>query len=325
MPSDHATVHAVPELQPGSARKVWLAVGDDGWARMPLIIVRGAHPGPRVLVLAGQHGDEGYGMLAVQRVMGDLDPTALRGTVIAAPCLNVHAWCHGTRAGPFDGTDMNRVHPGDRGGTATQQLAAVLHDVLVPGADLVVDVHGGSAELGDIAFATLVRGADPDAAEVFEAALGVPRMLETGDPAAAPTGRFSDHSGATRLGILGIEACSVRATTTANVDEMAGYVRRALIAGGSLLASESDAVTPRPPERIRTVGVRSSAFGLFVATVDFSDVVSHGQHLGVVVDLFGDEVQRIEAPADGVVLVLRTGVWTRPGHLLVSIGSPAHA
>lgn len=325
MPTDHPTVYAVPELPPASMRKVWLAVGADGWGRLPLVVVRGAEGGPRVVVVAGQHGDEGYGMRAVQRVIDALDPRELRGEVIASPCLNVHAWCHGTRTGLFDGIDMNRVHPGDREGSATQQLVAALHDLLLPGADLVVDVHGGSAELGDIAFATLTRGTERDAVAAFEAALGVPRMLETGDPAAAPTGRLADHAGSTRLGILGIEACSVRATTTENVDEMASYVRRALVASGALPCTGAYAPVAPPAERVQTAGVRSSAFGLFEPTVDFGDVVDRGQHLGVVVDLFGDEVQRVQAPAGGRVLVLRTGVWTRPGHLLVVVGSTTDA
>ena len=44
-----------------------------------------------------------------------------------------------------DTLDLNRVFPGDRGGSHTERLAAALTTHAIDGAEIVIDLHGGGS------------------------------------------------------------------------------------------------------------------------------------------------------------------------------------
>lgn len=119
-----------------------------GWANLmvPLaVIARGS--GPTALVLAGNHGDEYPGQVAVMRLMRELDPGQVNGRLILIPTLSMPAAKAGTRLSPLDGRNFNRCFPGDPAGTPSEVLAHFLSTVLFPWADIVIDIHTGGRSL----------------------------------------------------------------------------------------------------------------------------------------------------------------------------------
>ena len=57
-------------------------------------VVRGAQPGPTLALLSAQHGDEWFGSEFQRRLVSELDPQTLRGTVLASerPLTNRAVW-----------------------------------------------------------------------------------------------------------------------------------------------------------------------------------------------------------------------------------------
>ena len=121
-----------------------------GWANLlvPIAVVNNG-PGPTSLVMAGNHGDEYPGQVAILRLMRLLasSPGRVRGRVILIPALNVPASKAATRLSPLDGKNLNRSFPGDPHGTPTEMLADYLTTVLFPLADVVIDIHTGGRSL----------------------------------------------------------------------------------------------------------------------------------------------------------------------------------
>lgn len=115
-----------------------------GWANLmvPVAVVAGG-PGPTALVLAGNHGDEYPGQVAVMRLLRELTPEQVRGRVILIPTLTMPAAKAGTRLSPLDGKNFNRCFPGDPAGSPSEALADYLTTVLFPLADIVIDIHTG--------------------------------------------------------------------------------------------------------------------------------------------------------------------------------------
>jgi N-alpha-acetyl-L-2,4-diaminobutyrate deacetylase len=115
-----------------------------GWANLmvPVTVVRGGD-GPTALVLAGNHGDEYPGQVAILRLCRELTPERVRGRVILVPCLNMPASRAMTRLSPLDGKNFNRCFPGRADGTVSEVLAHYLSTVLFPLADIVIDIHTG--------------------------------------------------------------------------------------------------------------------------------------------------------------------------------------
>jgi N-alpha-acetyl-L-2,4-diaminobutyrate deacetylase len=119
-----------------------------GWANVMIPIIQIANgPGPNVLVLGGNHGDEYQGQVAAMNLARELTPEKVAGRLLLIPSLNFPAARSGTRLSPIDGMNMNRAFPGEPNGTVTSQIAHYLTNVLFPICDAVVDIHSGGRSL----------------------------------------------------------------------------------------------------------------------------------------------------------------------------------
>lgn len=119
-----------------------------GWANLllPITVLRNGN-GPTVLVLAGNHGDEYPGPVAILRLMRELRPEQVHGRLILIPALNLPAAKAATRLSPLDGKNLNRCFPGQAEGTVTEMIAHYLTTVLFPLADIVIDIHTGGRSM----------------------------------------------------------------------------------------------------------------------------------------------------------------------------------
>ena len=72
-----------------------------GWLPVPVTVVRNGQ-GPTVLMLAGVHGDEYEGQIALSKLARALAPSDLRGCLIVLPAVNAAAAKAGMRSSPID-------------------------------------------------------------------------------------------------------------------------------------------------------------------------------------------------------------------------------
>ena len=135
---------------------------DSAWGaiRLPITVLRGAD-GPHVLLIAGNHGDEYEGIIALLKLAARLQPDGLIGTVVILPSLNHPAVLAGTRTSPIDRGNMNRTFPGRRDGSPTEMIADFVLRELVPPADLVLDLHSGGRTLDFVPSTILHPLAEP--------------------------------------------------------------------------------------------------------------------------------------------------------------------
>lgn len=120
-----------------------------GWAnlRIPISVIRNG-TGPAVLLMAGNHGDEYPGQVAILKLWRELQPEDVTGTLILMPCLNPPAAKASTRLSPLDGRNFNRCFPGNPHGSVSEMLAHYLSTVLFPMAEYVIDLHTGGRSMG---------------------------------------------------------------------------------------------------------------------------------------------------------------------------------
>ncbi len=111
----------------------------------PVLVVNGALPGPALCLTAAVHGDELNGIEMVRRVMHDIDPTKLAGSVIGIPIVNVQGFRRGSRYLP-DRRDLNRYFPGNPNGSAAARIAHSFFTNVIQRCDALVDLHTGSFE-----------------------------------------------------------------------------------------------------------------------------------------------------------------------------------
>ncbi len=119
-----------------------------GWANLMLpvaVIARGT--GPTALVMAGNHGDEYPGQIAIMRLLRELKPEHVSGRLILIPTLTMPAAKAATRLSPLDGKNFNRCFPGNPAGTPSEVVAHYLTTELFPLADIVIDMHTGGRSM----------------------------------------------------------------------------------------------------------------------------------------------------------------------------------
>jgi predicted deacylase len=110
---------------------------------MPVTVLHGRDDGPKVWINAAIHGDELNGVEVVNRVLSELDPKTMNGTLLAVPVVNIHGFITGDRYLP-DRRDLNRSFPGSAKGSLAARLAYMFMTEIVQHCELGIDLHTAS-------------------------------------------------------------------------------------------------------------------------------------------------------------------------------------
>src|ERR1700722_10141057 len=65
---------------------IQVAAGVDAGTNIPVIVINGAKPGPKLAIVAGSHGTEYASIIAVENLA--INPADLSGTLIVLPLIN---------------------------------------------------------------------------------------------------------------------------------------------------------------------------------------------------------------------------------------------
>ncbi|MFF0087606.1 succinylglutamate desuccinylase/aspartoacylase family protein [Streptomyces canus] len=291
-------------------------------ADIPLTLVNGAHPGPRVLITAGVHGGEFTGVDAATRLAALLEPSEVHGQVVVCPVANPPAVYQG-RLGvsPLDGVNINRVFPGDPDGGPTERLAAWLFANLLDGADAYVDLHSGGIDevLKDFVGYRLTGDPELDARTAdMAAALGIEDVV-----LGLNADGGNSHAAAARHGIPAI------LVETGQLGERDPETARRLVGGLYGLLGRLG-VLDREPENPTTVqawvwaaGVTAEATGLWYPEFSAGDDVTEGQVIGHVIDPTDGQEHKVHTPATGRIFYGMRGLTVAPGAELAAIATPA--
>lgn len=291
---------------------------------IPLVLVNGSRPGPRVVLTGGVHGGEFVGTDAAARLAGLLEPEDVTGQVVICPVANPPAVYDG-RLGksPLDGVNINRVFPGDKDGGPTERLAAWLFESVISGADAYADLHSGGIDESMLDFVgyRLTSDEELDAkTRAMAHAVGYERVL---------FGRNAEggnsHAAAARQGIpaILIETGQLGDREPAQAKTLIDGLYRLLLHLGVIEAPQHVApATVQPREWVWTGSVESPATGLWYPDATTGDEVTEGQSIGRVIDPADGSEHKITATATGQILYGMNGLTVAPGAELAAIAVP---
>jgi predicted deacylase len=283
--------------------------------------VRSDEPGPTVALLGGIHGDEDEGVLAVWRVLRDLEGVALRGTVRAVAPANPGAWAAGSRTSPSDDGDLARAFPGDRDGDTTPVLAHSIVDRVIDGADLLIDLHSAGLRYS----MPLFCGVAPDGLRAA-AAFGAP-MIWLHE--SWPSGRSLAAAQVRGIPGMYVECGGGGGIRQADLDAYVTGVLSVMAELGMMPALPRGAALPAP-RWVRgsgdlDAGVRSSRAGLFAATAVAGELVPEGGEVGRLFGCQGQLLEVVRAPHEGVLMFLRRRARITSGDVLFVQATPCEA
>lgn len=139
---------------------------------IPITVIVGpnAQNGEGLLAIGSVHGNEVEGPVAIKKILNRIDTNKVCGRLILIPTLNVPAFKELKRDSPLDGKNFNRVFPGDRNGTISDKMAAIVNDTIFPHAHVVLDIHSGGDTLKFVPVSSFHEMADPEQRRLTEKA-----------------------------------------------------------------------------------------------------------------------------------------------------------
>jgi len=302
------------EIPPASQRRLsWSATElfEGVPVSTPILVVNGALPGPTLCLTAAVHGDELNGIEVVRRVLHDIDPEKLSGSVIGVPIVNLQGFRRGSRYLP-DRRDLNRYFPGNDKGSAAARIAYSFFTSIVMQCNALVDLHTGSferanlpqlrADLRNPDIVTLTQGfgatvilhSNPAEGTLRRAATaaGIPAVtLEAGGPSVLELKEV-------KHGVKGIETLL----------HTLGMVRKMRLWGDP------------EPVYYRSTWVRANRGGILLADVSLGTTVREGDLLGTITDPMNNASTRLYSPYSGRIIGMARNQVVMPGFAAFHVG-----
>jgi uncharacterized protein len=283
-------------LPPGTRHNLHLQLFRDPAGqplRVPVLVVRGAEPGPVLGVTAAIHGNELNGIPAVHRFVHGLDPKRLSGTVAAISVVNIPGFLL-RRRGFSDARDLNRLFPGKTGGTDSQLWIEKLREQFLVRLDYLVDLHTAGPGRTNPVYARI----DLDDPATVELGIAAKPDLILHKPANPKTLRGA----AGELGIpcMTLELGAPQVLQPEIVERATKGLRR--IARHLEMIQRPLNPRSRPPLCGESSWVYTEHGGLLEVFPELLERVREGQLIGRIVNLFGEIVGEYHAPFRGVVI-----------------------
>lgn len=256
--------------------------------------------GPRVLLVAGTHGDEGpWSALAIKELLQH-DQTSLKGRLRVIFTANPLAAESDARNSPLDSpncVDLDGCFPGNPRGSHTERIAAHLAP-LVADSDIVLDLHGGGSWNVN-AFSKRFEGSEDLVTD-----MGAPFFRD----APNKPGGLTTYAKAQGAKVINVEIGGRSGEEVAWCRHIVQGLERILY-NHDVLKLDTPPTPPEPGVEVGpTEAVRSSTAGIFVPTVRENGVgtmVSGGTELGKILDLHTlEELEVFTAPYDPTALML---------------------
>lgn len=306
------------EFPPVSVTQLRVQMVGDGLGQiihLPVVVIRGAEPGPTVGVTAAIHGNELNGVQIVHQLIREIEPESLRGTIIAVPVVNVPGYLRGERHFN-DGTDLNRIMPGKARGTPSVVYAHRFMTRVAAEFEYLIDLHTASS--GRIN--SLYVRADLTHPETAWMALAQNPQIIVHNVGGDGTLR----SAAMERGIPSI---------TVEVGNPARFQKKLVsagVVGVTNVLSHLRMIEPTE-ERVETAPVvckssywmYSEAGGILEVLPGLAQYVHEGDIVARVSDVFGNLVDQYAAPTAGIVVGKSINPVNQTGSRVVHIGVPA--
>ncbi|BCH21602.1 succinylglutamate desuccinylase/aspartoacylase family protein [Mesorhizobium sp. L-8-3] len=296
-----------------------------GVVPVPIVCIRNG-AGPTALLMAGSHGDEYEGQVALAALAREIDPADVRGRIIILPALNAPAVEAGRRVSPLDAGNLNRSFPGDPVGGPTAMIAHYVTTVLLAMADLAIDLHAGGRSC-DYLPCALIRsgGTEKELRELADLAVAFGAPVTSISDGSGGGGRTTFSAVGLGLGVpvLTAELGGRAALSREGLAIAERGLLRVLQRYGILSGTSADPASPTRFMRVRGRGAFIYAMrkGLFEPAAELGAAVEAGQLAGVIhsIDRPWQAPESVVFTEDGMVACRRAPMLTEPGDCLYKL------
>lgn len=278
---------------------------------LPVTVINGIEPGPRLWLSAAIHGDELNGVEIIARVLSKIDPQKLRGTIIAVSIVNVFGFIEQSRYLP-DRRDLNRSFPGSETGSLASRLANLFMREIVDRSTHGIDLHTAAVHRTNLP--QIRANLEDEMTYRCAKAFGAPLMMH------ASTRDGSLRHAATKKGI---PVLLYEAGEALRFDPLAIEVGVAGIMGVmNCLEMYQDELAPSVGDSLETKKskwIRASCGGIFHLEVNLGEKVAKKQQLGYITNAFGEKRVAVRANVNGIVISYTQNPLVNQGDAIIHL------
>ncbi len=280
-----------------------------------VLVLNGVKSGPKLCLTGAVHGDELNGIEIVRRLMYDIDPKKLQGTVIGVPIVNLQGFRRGSRYLP-DRRDLNRFFPGNPDGSSAARIAHSFFSEIVSHCDLLIDLHTGSFRRTNL---PQLR-ADLTKAEVDNLAkkMGAIVVVQS-EGAEGSLRRAAVENG---IPAVTLEAGAPHELSRADIEHGVKSIESAMDNLG-MIHRRRFWERAAEPVYYESTWIRAKDGGMLFSEVALGNEVLQGDLLGVVTDPITNKSSEIRAPFDGQIIGMALNQVMFPGFAAYHIGHKA--
>ena len=298
--------------------------GSDAALSIPVAVVHGAKSGPVLALVAGAHGTEYTSIIALEKLIGMLNPSEISGTVIIVPLINIQSFEQKVpHVNPVDKKSMNRFYPGKMDGTQTERASYLITKQVVEQCDHLIDLHGGDLDesLRPYSYWTKTGNEKQDQiSREMVLAFGLDHIIISADrPKDPQASRYLENTATIR----GKPSITVEAghAGTVETDDLNALINGCLNVMRYLkMLPGTSSIVEHPVWIEKVVTLGSEQTGIFYPAVKRGTYVEQGMKVGYVTDYVGKVVFEARAPVAGIVLYVCAVPSMTKGATIANIG-----
>ena len=312
--SDNTIEIAKEIITPGQLRRFELPVSrltTQTLLSLPVTVVNGVDPGPKLWLSAAIHGDELNGVEIIAQILGRVDPKQLRGTIIAVSIVNVFGFIEQSRYLP-DRRDLNRSFPGSENGSLASRLANLFMREIVERSTHGIDLHTAAVHRTNLP--QIRANLEDETTYRCAKAFGAPIMMHS-------KSRFGSlRHAATKKGlpVLLYEAGEALRFDPRAIE----FGVRGILRVMNCLEMYQDELISNPADSLESRDskwIRASCGGIFHLEVNLGEKVTRKQELGFITNAFGEKRVAVRATVNGIVISYTQNPLVNQGDAIIHL------
>ncbi|MBX2860530.1 MAG: succinylglutamate desuccinylase/aspartoacylase family protein [Vampirovibrio sp.] len=301
-----------------------------GQTQIPVMVLKGEQPGPVVGITSAIHGNELNGIPVIQKLFETVTPSNLKGTILAVPVMNVRGFQENKRLfdnhdGYRDGMDLNHLMDGRLNQGEAGMYAQELVEKIVDQCDYIFDLHGNGLGREGLNYIY----ADKSNADSWKMALNC-----RPDVIINIASKAKKH---TVMPLMRIANKKYIPAITIEIGQACVFEPKRInrASHGLLNALNEIRMLKQPLADYDQLSKKTKITNseLFVSTLKKGGLLTVKSRLGEFIpkntpvaelkDVFGENVETIRSPFEGIVVFRSTNPVAAPGKLVLSVAPVA--
>lgn len=300
------------KISPGSKREISLKISEfytSNPVYIPVIVAHGVDEGPKIFITAAIHGNEINGVEIVGRLSSEIDPGALKGSILFVPIVNIFGF-YTMQRNTTDRRNLNSSFPGIEKGTPASRIAYILFEEIIKKCDYGIDLHTPRENRYEYPHVK----ADLSINRVHQLARSFGSRIIINTPGDAKTLRHSaNEAGIPTIGFFGGEVLRFHDDIT--ISGVTGL--KNVLSGLGMI--DHQVVSPKFSIIVKkNRSILTNEGGILYVFAKPGTIIYKGDQVAKVTNPFGQEIESIYAPETGLVISASTNPLVNPGNEVCS-------